>query len=157
MSKLQARFFNHVDKNGPIHPIHGKCWQWKGTLFSKGYGRLCGVGYAHRISWMIHVGEIPSGLCVCHKCDNPSCVNPDHLFLGTNADNMKDKVDKGRSSRCLGEHHGRSKLTDADVLAIRSLYLEGSREFGLSSLAEIFGISTSTTNRIVKRKIWNHI
>lgn len=91
-----ARFWNNVE----MIPFHD-CWEWSGATKSRGYGSL-GVSStrrsegAHRISWMIHYGIIPKGLCVCHKCDNPGCVKPDHLFLGTYKDNMLDCSRKGR-------------------------------------------------------------
>jgi hypothetical protein len=99
---LVERFWEKVSKDSDRHfALDGKkCWEWRGAL-TKGYGQF-GVGggklqYAHRFSWMLHNGEIPEGKCVLHKCDNPGCVNPDHLFLGSHADNMKDMASKGRS------------------------------------------------------------
>jgi len=84
------------------------CWLWLGELVGNGYGRFYihnGIFVAHRMSWIIHNGPIPNGLFVCHHCDNPPCVRPDHLFLGTNSDNMKDCAAKGRLKSPLLDHH----------------------------------------------------
>jgi hypothetical protein len=106
---------------------------------------------AHRISWEIHRGPIPPGLHVCHKCDTPSCVNPDHLFLGTAADNMADKCAKGRGNFRRGMTSGRAKLTDADVVAIRA-----DRRLQ-AEIAEAYGVSNPIISRIKSRKIWAHV
>lgn len=99
------------------------CWLWIGTRNPSGYGRLNVRGrvqLAHRVSWVMHVGPIPDGMHVCHKCDTPACVNPDHLFLGDNAANHADKVAKGRQGAARGEASPKAKLTDEQVAAIRA-------------------------------------
>lgn len=101
------------------------CWLWTSYRSGNGYGRVSVGGkmcQAHRVSWEAHKGAIPAGLCVLHRCDTRSCVNPDHLFLGTHNDNMTDMVRKGRSVRpdSAGEAHGRAKLNYASVAAIRA-------------------------------------
>lgn len=101
LSPLTSRFWARVNEDGPVlRPELGPCWPWG---CGPGYGQVQ-VGptreSTHRISWEIHVGPIPPGLCVCHKCDNPPCVNPAHLFLGTHLDNARDREAKGRG------HHG---------------------------------------------------
>ncbi len=92
---------------------------------------------------------------VCHHCDFPSCVNPDHLFLGTSADNHQDMMDKWRGGR--GEQNGRAVLTEKDVLTIRSVYRFNSRYYGSEVLARIFKVSAGTILSIVKGKLWRHI
>lgn len=87
---LYVRFWKRVDKQK-----ENDCWEWKGLKYPSGYGRMGNV-YAHRLSYTLNCGEIPKGLHVCHSCDNPSCVNPKHLWVGTVADNMRDRDKKGR-------------------------------------------------------------
>jgi hypothetical protein len=151
---ILARFWSRVNKNGPIHPIYGQCWTWTGLLSDKGYGRLGGFGNTHRISWRIHYGEIPNGLHVCHKCDIPNCVNPDHLFIGTNADNVKDKVSKNRQSK--GEDHN-SKLTEHEVLEIRRRCKPRDPINGLHALAREFGVAEPVIWNIVHGNRWKHL
>lgn len=105
-----ARFWSNVDKNGPVQshcPEIGNCWKWRNV--NKWYGHFSPEKgkrlYAHRFSWELHNGPIPSGLCVLHKCDNPECVRPDHLFLGTHKDNADDKYAKGRGNNPSGDAH----------------------------------------------------
>lgn len=112
----EERYWSKVDKSGG-------CWEWKSYKDGSGYaafktkGKMIG---AHRQAWIYAHGEIPAGMLVCHKCDNPTCVNPDHLFLGTALDNQRDKVNKGRQA--AGEKNGRHKLTEQDVKYIRSQF-----------------------------------
>lgn len=102
---ITERFWPRVNKAGPIHAVLGTpCWLWTGAPDNRGYGRLSttlggSVLKAHRLSWEIANGAIPEGLCVLHRCDNPPCVNPEHLFLGTRPDNARDMADKGRHGR----------------------------------------------------------
>src|SRR6185312_412624 len=105
----QERFWSKVDKNSPApkhNPTLGNCWEWIAGRTIKGYGQLV-VNHktvkAHRLSWELSFKEIPKGLSVLHKCDNPSCVNPDHLFLGNHSDNMRDASIKGRLNAQPGE------------------------------------------------------
>lgn len=98
-----AFFWPNVDKvGGPVHPVEGQCWIWRGSSESSGYGRFTLDGksvLAHRFSWLLSHGVLPPGWMVCHRCDTPACVRPWHLFLGTAADNADDMVRKGRSTR----------------------------------------------------------
>jgi hypothetical protein len=130
------------------------CWLWMGKLHPRGYGRFRGKtgDMAPRFSYECYRGEIPPGMQVCHKCDNPQCVNPDHLFLGTNQDNVDDKVRKGRHP--VGETCTSAKLTEAQVLEARALYVPRSKEFSTRKLAEKFGITHGQMWRIVAKKAW---
>lgn len=110
---------------------------------------------AHRVSWMLANGPIPAGMVVCHRCDNPPCVNPDHLFLGTQIDNMRDRSKKGRGNHRKGSRHGRAKLTEQDVRVIRSRYATG--DWKQSDLAAEYGVSQPLIGHIVRRVTWRHI
>ena len=152
MSKLTERFWSKVDGNDP-----NECWNWTAGKQANGYGAFVYAGktrYAHRFSWLLHFGTIPEGMFVCHHCDNPGCVNPKHLFLGTQTDNMQDAITKGRIGR--GEKHRNSKLTEVQVLAIRAEYqYHGKNKARV--LAKKHGVTTTTINRVVTRKTWKHI
>lgn len=145
---IAERFLPRVKKSG-----NNGCWVWQGCQ-SNGYGRFGIMGvteYAHRVSWLIFKGFIPAGLFVCHKCDNPICVNPRHLFLGTAKENMKDASKKGRikipkESYYKNERHQVSKLSNDQVRFIRSTKLSG------VELAERFNV-TPTTISYARRKI----
>lgn len=146
---LNERFFQKVQ-------VTQGCWNWLGKK-KKGYGLLyVGEGkdrFAHRISYQIHFGELPDDMCVCHACDNPACVNPGHLFLGTHADNCADKVAKDRHAK--REEIGTAVLTSDCVDDIRRVYVKGSRDFGTPSLAKKYGISTTQVWNIVNNKRWS--
>ena len=132
------------------------CWLWQKSKTKQGYGQTTYKKkrmYTHRVSWTIHNGEIPDGAQVLHKCDTPPCVNPDHLFLGTNRDNVDDKIAKGRVP--LGEQASGSKLTQKQVLEIRKLHAEGLLSQG--QLGRNYGVSDVTINNIVHRRQWKHI
>lgn len=143
------------------------CWYWTGHKIPSGYGTFCVNGkfnYAHRLSWEIENGEIPEGLYILHKCDNPSCVNPNHLFSGTQADNMQDMVNKGRkvSNPPKGIKHPLSKLTDDDIREIRKIYIKGKpgdkpSPYSVKGLSVKYNVASSLIHRIVKRVSWPHI
>lgn len=132
------------------------CWFWPRCKDKKGYGRIWNgesVIFAHHFLWELANGRsLPLGQCVLHACDNPSCVNPEHLFLGTHKENMADMASKGRS--ILGERHPSAKLTVSDVLEIRALAKQGmrQREIGLK-----YGVNQNCISRIVSRARWKHI
>jgi len=139
------------------HVTSGKldeCWEWQGPKVGNGYGRARIAGkspeYAHRLSYMLHYGPIPDGMYVCHHCDNPICVNPHHLFLGTALDNSADKSRKERHPR--GDRSVVSKLTWDTVRTIRHLYATGTHS--QSALGRRFGVSSSTIRFIVHGKTW---
>jgi hypothetical protein len=122
-----------------------------GSKDKDGYGKLCRNGRAHRISYEVHKGKIPNGMMVCHTCDNPSCVNPEHLWVGTCKQNIRDSVKKKRFNH--GETNGISKLTEKEVRWIRAnhrLRLGG-------IIARKFNIGESQVRRIAKMESWKHI
>jgi hypothetical protein len=130
------------------------CWEWTGWATSKGYG-VMQMGRnkrmrAHRLSWVIANGLIADGQMVCHRCDNPRCVNPSHLFVGTAQDNNSDMAKKGRLVRSFGERNG-ANVISAEVA--RSIYLDG-REHRRIALE--FGVSKALVAAIKQRKIWAH-
>lgn len=159
---LEQRFWDKVDRRGA-----DECWEWKGATAS-GYGSIKqGVDRvknfkAHRVSWEIHNGPIPSdnsyhGICVCHHCDNRLCVNPRHLFLGTAKDNVRDAIKKGRMSLPdnRGEKCGASKLTAGSVKNIRRYYGAGAVSY--KWLAQVYGVTHQTIECAVNYKTWAHI
>lgn len=134
------------------------CWIWQGFTNDKGYGmgiQRPGLkqGLAHRQAWSFANGPIPNGLHVLHHCDVPACVNPAHLFVGTQADNVADMVAKGRSRHPRGEQQGGSKLTEADVRAIRV----APASVGLGQLARRYRVGTSTIHDARTGKTWMHV
>jgi len=128
------------------------CWNWKGAKQGSGYGELIIAGkkyYAHRLAYALFHGKWPGRLYVCHSCDNVSCVNPEHLFLGTQKDNLQDMAAKGRSTR--GERHPQAKLTADDVRAIRS------SEYSEQTLADKYSVTRSNIKLIIQKKRWTHV
>jgi len=161
-NKGRARFWRKVNGNGLTvsHVANlGACWMWIGSPVSSGYGRMWVDGrplLAHRISYEIHNGVEPGSLFVCHRCDVKLCVNPEHLFLGTQTDNARDMVAKGRNRPWPpGEGHHLAKLTEADVRSIRDQYAAG----GVSqrALARRFGVAQSNIGLVISRRTWTHV
>ena len=148
--EMLERFWSKVDIGAT-----DKCWEWMSYKNVLGYGRFHTAGkhhLAHRLSWKFTYGDIPGGMCVCHHCDNPSCVNPRHLFLGTPKDNRRDAIRKGRvPSR--GEKNNRSKLTENDVREIRKRLAQG--ELSQRDIGNEFGVSNQTVSNIKLGKNWN--
>lgn len=177
--RQQHNFWRRVEKRGP-----DECWIWQGRLDDAGYGRFGVYGKVHdspaqRFAWWMTTGD-PGALGVLHRCDNPPCCNPAHLFLGTTTDNMRDRDQKGRQARgarhgrrtkpertargerhgtktrperiARGERHADAKLSEADVLLIRA-----SRGETQQSLADRFGVSRGLIGHIKRRLIWRHL
>lgn len=153
---LTQRFWQHVVKSDG-------CWEWTGHRVGQvgrnNYGEMALPGQrhngirAHRFSWELHYGPIPDGLWVLHRCDNPPCVRPDHLFLGTRADNLADMVAKGRAT--VGERSALAKLTRDQVIDIRQRYAAGI--VMQQQLAAEYGVHAGTISGIVRRKRWRHL
>jgi hypothetical protein len=135
------------------------CWEWQGYRDAKGYGRMSfnrNVRIANRVAWGIMNGDIKKGICILHKCDNPPCCNPAHLFLGTRSDNAKDRHKKGRTK--TGVHFGsvnpNSILIEDDVIKIRKLATEGMKQ---KDIAIKFNVSIHSISSIVRNVSWTHI
>ena len=128
------------------------CWNWIGSRFPNGYGQSTYAQYAHRASWLLFKGEIPKNKYVLHKCDNPSCVNPDHLFLGDQFDNMRDCSTKGRSAR--GSKNGQSKITEEKAIEIRSYYDQGCR---IKDIAAFMKLPAGLVGKVANRLNWRHV
>lgn len=154
---ISDRFWKNVDKLGPEQPHTphlGRCWTWTGRT-ARGYGQIrvsfrpdrC--IYAHRLSWKLHFNILPKDLFVLHRCDNRKCVNPDHLFLGTHADNMADMAAKGRGVRPV--LRPAAKLSLAQVENIKVLHAGGLTQ---RSLAKQFGVSFQQISRICRGERW---
>jgi len=146
--RLTERFWSKVDKRGP-----DECWEWKPTLNTDRYCTFSiqGRSYkAHRIAYQLAIGDIPSGLCVCHSCDNPVCVNPAHLWLGTHAENMADMMRKGRQK--TWDKDPNTKLTPDDVRAIHRSYRRGL--VSMREVGERFGIAARTVSNILSGHEW---
>lgn len=154
---IAERFWAHVDRSGGPNA----CWPWTGYLSKRGYGRFSlsdGTSKsAHRVAWELEHGcSVLPFIEICHNCpngDNPTCVNPRHLFMGTRQDNAADCVAKGRSAR--GERSGQAKLRDADVLDIRARY--AAHQATVRHLAEEYGVTRGAIELIVCRKRWKHL
>jgi hypothetical protein len=150
-SPIRVQFSNRVKKG-----VGNECWVWVGARASNGYGVFKKKG-AHRVSWELHCGKIPDGLFVLHKCDNPPCVRPDHLFIGDQTDNMSDASKKGRIviDNMPGEKHPLSKLTEDAVRKIRAEYEVGGKT--QYALADKYGVSQSVIRDVVLRRGWKHV
>jgi hypothetical protein len=147
------RFWSKVQKTDG-------CWLWTGAKNSWGYGQMSamhGERIASRVSWVLANGPIPDGQEVCHSCDNPPCVRPDHLFLGTTLENAQDRSRKNRTDRVTeqrGEQHHKARLTNAIVVIIRQQARDGLTH---EQIAALHGVSKSTVQGVVSRRNWAHV
>lgn len=155
-ANVEERFYEKVALPEDLK----RCWEWIGAKGDGGYGmfRFEGKCQAHRVAWEMHNGLIPEGegyhgVCVLHECDNPGCVNPDHLFLGTHSKNMKDKFLKKRDSN-RGSRNPNVTLTKDKVRQIRKRYAEGESQ---SALGREFGIQQPAVWKIVTHRTWRNI
>lgn len=132
-----------------------ECWEWTGGRHRSGYGYVCfdrRVLYAHRVSYTVHHGPIPAEHFVCHRCDNPPCVNPAHLFIGTPADNFADMKSKGRHAR--GATNGHARLSEESVRKIRLQVQAGVPQ---PTIASELGVSQSTVSLVASGRRWGHV
>jgi hypothetical protein len=159
---VEERFWEKVARGA-----FDECWEWSASRTQQGYGqfRMAGKSVrAHRAAWELANGSIPDGLFVCHRCDNPPCCNPAHLFLGTAEDNVRDMVAKGRHVRPLRDESAvkfpkgvechAAKLTEEGVIDIRRRYDAGERG---TAIAADFGVSRSLITLVGKRRAWRHV
>lgn len=145
---VEQRFLSHVNKTSS----QTGCWEWTAYKISNGYGQFgynSKMQYAHRVSYELFKGPIPKGLHCLHTCDNPKCVCPSHLFLGTYQQNMDDRNSKNRQAK--GENHGASKLTESQVLEIRNSTLSQ------KELTDLYHVTKQTISYIKNKKTWKHI
>lgn len=161
-ASLTDRFWARVLVREP-----NECWPWQGARFPKGYGTIGsgikepvrgkGLGrnkLTHRVSWEIHHGPIPEDMLVCHHCDNPPCVNPAHLFLGTPLDNSRDRDAKGRQRYLRGETHQSAKMKEKQILEILDLLRSGRTQ---RSIARQYGINRMIVYDVAHGRRWKHI
>lgn len=155
--EIAENFWSKSDRGRP-----NECWPWKAFIHPDGYGMFImprtftrRTRRAHRVAWEIVNGEIPDGLCVCHHCDNPPCVNPSRLFLGTHKQNSEDRERKGRGADRRGEKHPRAVLSGQKVRDIRAnaALCRVTRD----ELADRFSVTVGTIGRIIRRETWSHI
>ena len=133
------------------------CWIWMGSSQVRGYGEIISNNrkyLAHRASYEAFVGQIPKGMYVCHACDNVACVNPNHLFLGTQKQNLQDMKTKGRSTR--GEKNAMSKLTENDVRTIKKFFFT-KEDVADKEIAKLYNVCRQTINSIRTGRKWNHV
>lgn len=145
-----GRFWAKVTKGGS-----DTCWVWNAARNTRGYGTFRWEGRtvsAHRVAYELHYGPIPEGMSICHSCDNPWCVNPAHLFLGTHAENMADMKVKGRAVGFAGESHPSAKLTEEDVRAIRS-----DSTHTWKQLAAQYGVTAGLIGHVKRRESWTNV
>lgn len=155
--KGRMTVFERLLSSQKVRKDSSGCWNWIAGKDSYGYGQMRVNGpkrLAHRISYEQHFGTIPEKMCVLHRCDNPACINPAHLFLGTQPENIADMIAKGRDrkARIKGEDHNQAKLIESEVVTIRA-----SIGVPQTKLASLYGVSPSQIGSIRRRKAWSHI
>ena len=158
--KTIENFWSKVDKT-PGHGPNGDCWVWTDSKDRCGYGfaslsLIKGTNKAHRISFILTYGDFDRSLYVCHKCDNPHCVNPDHLFLGTQKANMQDRAEKGRGFIPSGSLCGSSVFTDEEVIKLRAVYSSGEYE-NVQAMARFLGYNGQTLLAMLKGKTYSNL
>jgi hypothetical protein len=151
--KQIASFWKRVERRGP-----SDCWNWTLCCNEKGYGivqfRPHGTFRTHRVAFELSMGRLDSDKILLHSCDNPRCCNPAHLKPGTDAENTKDMISKGRDRKARGEDSGRAKIKTHQVLEIRRLDEKG---IALTEIAKTIGVSTATAFSVARRRTWRHL
>lgn len=152
---VAERFWEKVNIGKP-----DECWNWIASVGSAGRG-VFGVRGKHyvapRMAWILTNGEIPEGMFICHTCDNGLCCNPNHLYVGTPSDNAKDREERGRGNRRIGQDDPKSKLTDDQVRFIKEHYKPFDKVYSQFGLARMMGVSRSTIENIVHGICWKHV
>jgi hypothetical protein len=147
------RFWSKV-----LQPDTDSCWPWIGARFANGYGRVrtsrSTTVTAHRLAFTLTYGQIPDGLVICHKCDNPPCCNPSHLFAGTHLDNVHDCIQKGRRARLEGEQHPMARLTEETARSVRVRYQSGEPS---KVIASDVGVTPQMVWAIATGRSWRHL
>lgn len=161
MKNLQLSQIQSIEEKlrSKLIPQPSGCWEWSAGTHPQGYG-LVGIGkkkfYVHRLMMCLKLGRVITGKeHVCHKCDNPPCANPEHLFLGDAKKNIKDRDRKGRGRWAVGSRSGQSKLTEADVIKLREMYATG--EYSFIDLASIHDMTTYAIHAAVVGRTWKHV